>query len=205
MKLLSPLKPTEIPERITDEHYDYIAAISFEDRDTAWTGLLHGARLKPRRVILFDYNTVVEPREENERRRSANRKAFQKYFSRSDIEIIEGVNPYAISSLARTMQRVITDASGTSTLIDLTCMTRVHALATVGVVAQSLSVAVRRTIYCYATPASYGFEIGTRACWKDVLFVPVGRPRLLRREGNAHGLVLAGHDGERLSVNGNDR
>jgi hypothetical protein len=199
MTRLIPLSPSELGAEISNEPYDYAAALSFEDRDTAWAKALAGFSAKPRRVTLFDYDTRVEPAEETRESRAANLRVFETVFGADRIETIPKVNPFALSGLVRMMQALVSRAAGTRLLVDVTCMTRVHALASV-TVAQPQSAAPSRPVYCYATPASYGFEIGSHASWKDTLFMPIGKPRLLKREGHAHGLILAGHDGERLSV-----
>ena len=199
MRALLPLVQSSVAAAIRDKPYSYVAATSFEDRDTAWAAFLRDLPTKPRKVILFEYDTAVEPRDEDLRCRAANLGAFEQYFGRSCIHRVSKVNPFAFSALVRAMQPIISSITTQQILIDITCMTRVHALAAVSVM-QLVDARNYTCLYCYTAPASYGFEIGSHASWKDVLFIPIGKPRLFKREGHAQGLILAGHDGERLSV-----
>jgi len=78
-------------------------------------------------------------------------------------------------------------------------MTRVHLVAVAEAVRRRHE-SLDELYFCYATPRSYGFQKGLLLGWRDTLFVPINMRRSLRREGNARGVILAGHNNERLST-----
>ncbi|MCI0557635.1 MAG: hypothetical protein MN733_04010 [Nitrososphaera sp.] len=83
-------------------------------------------------------------------------------------------------------------------MIDISCMTRVHLI----VIAQLLArrqLDPENTVFAYVSPQSYNVEAGSVG-WRDTILVRISGEPSMRREGHARGLVLAGHDGERLGL-----
>lgn len=190
----------KIAEKLRHSDFDFLAAISFEERSTWGAKCLWKSKLLPRRVYLIDYDTVVEPEIEAQELRKGSRSKFEEYFSsQARIDSLGSVNAFAATKLAGLTSRIIQHTDDRPLVIDITCLTRVHLFGLVTALAK-MDHMVRDLYVCYSTPQSYGFEKGVMLGWQDVLFIPIGKMRLFKREGHARGLILAGHYGERLSV-----
>jgi len=84
-------------------------------------------------------------------------------------------------------------------LIDITCITRGHLISLAGALIEATR-PEQEIYFSYTAAESYSVEKEVSGGWRDVLLLPVGNPRSLRREGHARGVVLTGHDAERLSL-----
>lgn len=111
---------------------------------------------------------------------------------------INTVSPYSASALrehsseiARAKERII--------VFDITCLTRAHIIALASILVEQ-SRPEQDFYFSYTAAESYSIEKEMEGGWKEVLLLPVGNPTSLRRGGHARGIVLTGHDTERLSL-----
>jgi hypothetical protein len=154
--------------------------------------------VQPDKVFLVDYETTALPADRDRLLRKRCRAAFSKAFAPSRTQVFDRVNAFAVNSLEECTVRMLEQCAGLALVVDISCMTRVHLLAVVAALCTRFeSVDVR---FCYSVPASYGFRPEDRSGWRDVLFVPAGSRWMFKREGQSRGIILAGHDAERLSV-----
>ena len=198
-----PIEANSLIERISSKRFAFVAAISFEERSTAWAHFLWKQGLRPDEVILFDYNTKAVPENEDREMRNKCRKDFGVFLElkKPQESILDSVNAFAVNQLnylsANFLDRCQRDTD--IIIVDITCMTRVHLIG----LSSALRTRVGKTVqifFCYATPRSYGFQQGILLGWKDTLFVPIGKRRFFKREGYSRGIIFAGHYGERISV-----
>lgn len=186
--------------RLQRKKFFFCGTVSFEERSLSWCRALTEAGLLPREMLVFDYETVAVPEDEDRNVRGQQRTYFSGVLGESaPLPFSHARNAFALTGLEQQMRSLFKRASGGLVLIDISCMTRVHIFATI----RGLLRSERRgteVVFCYTSPRYYGFERGSRLCWKDVLFVPIGEPGRFEREGHARGLILVGHDGERLCV-----
>jgi hypothetical protein len=195
------IRTQELIDGLAKRSFAFMAAISFEERSITSANFLQKHALCPDEVLLFSYDTRVEPGEEDREMREKCIQGFRSLLAIGDTRqsIREHVNAFAFNRLYDLCSNFLAHTLSKPIVVDITCLTRVHLMAL-------SSALVNRTnkssgVYiCYTTPRSYGFQSNTVLSWKDVLFVPIGKRRFPRREGHACGVIFPGHYGERLSV-----
>jgi hypothetical protein len=199
--MLVSVSRQELLSHIRHHGFSFIGVVSFEERSTAWAKYLNENQALPTQSYLFDYATTAEPEEVDISRRSECRDSFAKNLSTSDftLEFIETPNAFAMNRIQADIRRVFDESAGKPLLVDISCMTRVHLLAMVTAV-RKLHSRPSEVYFCYSIPETYGPKTSNRFGWKDVLFLPIGVRRLFHREGLGRGIILAGYDGERLSI-----
>lgn len=183
------------------QSFDFLAAVSFEERSTAWAQALSYCGLRPMHTILFDYNTLVDPEADDRELRKKCRDIFNAMFflDNNNLSVCGPINAFAVNQLTQLTTRLITDCTSNYLLVDISCMTRVHLVALSNAL-RSVNRKPGSVLLCYTTPQSYSFQKEVLHGWKDTLFVPIGELRSFRREGHARGVAFPGHYGERLGV-----
>lgn len=177
-----------------------VSAVSFERRGTATSKRLKESGIVPTEHYVFDYDTVAVPRDEDEAIRQLQREYYETCFRGSCRMTFLRKNPaFSFSRLVLQMTEILAASKSAAIYIDISCLTRVHLLAIVTAVTR-VPIDTDQMRFAYTPPMSYAFEGGSQFGWRDVLHVPIGRPRQLTREGHALGVVLTGHEGERLAV-----
>jgi|GEM_PF-1404558 len=199
--MLVAISRDRLLENISGKPYCLVAVVSFEQRGPAWASFLSSNEALPEKAFIFDYETIAEPEDEDAELRARCRSTFTRTLDRrhKTTHFLSGINAFAANSLAEQIGQLIKECNGLPVLIDISCMTRVHLLAIVaGLRARPTPEA--ELYFCYTAPEAYGFQRADRVAWRDVLFIPAGKRRMFKREGFSRGIILAGHDGERLSV-----
>ncbi len=185
-------------EHIETGAFAFVAAASSEERSTAWAAALGAADKAPRLALLADYSSTMGRPPDDVDRLDRNVADIAKMLGVTP-EVQRELNPYSFAQCFASLERALERAGGLPLLVDYTSMSTIHIMALARLVAD-FGHAGPTILLCYSTPRFYEFGgIGTRG-WKDTLFVPVGSAAQLDREGLARGLILAGHDEERLSV-----
>lgn len=199
--MLVSISHDQLFKNISGKPYWLVAVVSFEERATAWASFLNSHEALPEKAFVFDYDTIAEPKDADTELRNQCRSVFTRTLNRQHktAHFLKGVNAFAANSLTEQISSLINESAGLPVLIDISCMTRVHLLAL------AAGLRTRQTpeaelYFCYAAPVAYGFQRANRIGWRDVLFIPAGKRRMFKREGFSRGIILAGYDGERLSV-----
>ncbi len=200
-----PVRPLEQPE--VAEPVVWVGAVSFEERCLGSLRMLAEMGITVCQSVVLDYPTHAEPRNVDITRRQGNRKVITELLdslSATEDRPLLAVHPYRPSSLRAALRRVdgYLDGCGerTTTIIDVTCLTKVHALACALWVARRDP--RRRVIIAYSQPAQYGTPARHQARvgkWADVVLAPIVLNPGVYAEG-ANGLVLLGHEGHRLTL-----
>jgi hypothetical protein len=199
--MLASVSRQDLLSHIRQQEFFFVGVVSFEERSTAWAKYLHENQALPSQSYLFDYATIAEPVDIDMNQRSKCRDIFMKSLSNCDSipSIIETPNAFAMNRMQEDVERVFSESAGKPLLVDISCMTRVHLLSMV-TATRKLHFRPSDIYFCYSIPESYGPKSSNRFGWKDVLFLPIGVRRLFHREGLGRGIILAGYDGERLSI-----
>jgi len=86
-------------------------------------------------------------------------------------------------------------------LLDITCLTKIHTMALAATLASSN---LRLSwIVAYSSPENYtGFDEmdAQRSSWKDIIIAPLPESAFLFNESSSRGVVLPGHEADRLVV-----
>lgn len=181
----------------------WVAAISFEERCVASAIRLCEAGRAPTRGLLLEYPTQVRPVEQDRIRRQRNRQQLDVLVSKGAFG--EGLDfvaadPYSYRAAQSVLSDALASAQGASVVLDVSCLTKIHAVALA-----DPSVFALNTTWelAYTLPETYGYLDSTRtggAGWRDVLFLPIGASAGLTNESDSRGVILAGHEGDRLIV-----
>jgi hypothetical protein len=114
-------------------------------------------------------------------------------------ETIE-VHPHAFSALRDLVIEIIEHETPSSVIIDITCLTRIHVLAIAAVMADREI--PTKCVGAYTIPENYGSFTRSRIRqgWKDILIAPLADTAVSLHEDNSRGIILLGHDTNRLIV-----
>lgn len=185
--------------RLHSTAFKFVGVVSFERRSTAWLSHVRSTGAVPSDALIFDYDTVAEPEEEDRLLRSNCRTEFSQLLLGTSTQFLSNSNAFAFNTLRISMLRELSDSRQKTIVFDITCMTRVHLFATVSV-ALKLRDAGCQVSFVYTAATGYGFLRQDLQGWRDVLFVSASDARLPDVEPRRFGVISVGHDGERLSV-----
>jgi hypothetical protein len=107
--------------------------------------------------------------------------------------------PYSSRSLWAALDE-LSLSSADRIQLDISCMTRMHAMAAGVYFARHVD--DMEWSIGYTTPASYGHldDSTSSGGWRDTLFIPLGRDASLKNQGMALGLLICGHEAARAAV-----
>jgi hypothetical protein len=196
--MLTSIKPDSVIMSMKRGDFGFLGVVSFEERATAWAQFMSANERQPVKAFLFDYDTVALPASRDNTMRNHCRDIFVESLKPTVVKINERINPFAMNPLTDMMYKVLDELANVPLVVDITCMTRVHLLALVAALYGRRG--QNDIIFCYTVPVGYGFGREDQFGWRDVLFIPAVRRWVFKREGQMRGVILAGHDAERLSV-----
>ena len=154
-------------------------------------------------AVLFDYATAVYPAAQDRDRRRRNRNLLEAACERADpavpLELVTP-EPYSYRAAQRAVQTQIAVLQPDQVILDVSCLTKIHVIA---LTHPAIFASSRHWELAYTMPETYGHletSKETGGGWKDVLVLPVGEPLEIANESEARGIVLAGHEGDRLII-----
>ena len=199
MSILQITDSEVMKKKLLSCDFSFITTISFEKRNRAIINELTEMNVSPKRALVFDYNTIAEPPDQDNDSREKNRQEIFGMLNKKSclVEHKSNFNAFAIMKSQKEIERFLLPSE--TLLIDITCMTRVNIFAIASLISKIKELEIELYII-YTSPRTYGFEHGKQLGWKDVIFIPIGRTLDFKREGHARGIILVGHDRERLSL-----
>ena len=200
MSILNSISLSDFIKNEEPNNLNLLTVISFEERSTAISDIIIKTNKIPRSLFLFDYDTKTVPIEEYQFLRNKNEQFFKSIFINTDITNYPKTNPFIFNDLLNKTISILNKCINKTLIIDFTCMTRIHIFAIINAL-NRIKRSPSSILFCYTAPKTYGnINKIKKIGWEDILFVPIGIPRITRREGHARGLILAGYNSERLSV-----
>ena len=180
----------------------WFGALSFEDRATASIAWLAQEGLNINRAILLNYKSNVQPGLYAESKRENNFAILKQYEERVFKNSIEqqNIEPYAFNDLRVIVRDCILPLKLDFAIFDVTCLTKIHALA-LAVALSEFDIPFRWAV-AYTRPENY-LNIGTTKAipgWSDVITAPLADEATLANEGRSIGLIILGHEADRLYV-----
>jgi len=176
----------------------WVGALSAESRCTASIMALTQQNLPIGKVHVLDYEAEIEP------------VSLATQLPNSQWEILRGiartssiggihrhpVSPYAFQDLQGFVENLLSTSGADVVVFDITCLTKIHLLA----LAATLSKFPREPAWCavYTKPESY--VIQRDPGWRDMIIAPLGETGLLLNETFSRGIIIPGHEGDRLAV-----
>lgn len=178
-----------------------IGAVSFEERCLAMLKLL--PKFEEVELHVLDYGRRATPDDWAGALRQKHYGLIEEGSSAASHVRLRRVHidPYSSEDL----RRHVVDSLGsiskdTKVIIDLSCVTRLQAVSFGAIMAEWHN---EKWQIQYAVPASYRFEQSSRGAptgWLGTLLVAVSGTPELQQEGESRGLVLVGHEADRLAV-----
>jgi len=180
----------------------WVGALSFEKRSIGTLAKLVEGGLVVTDAMLINYSTKAYPEEEDRKRREDNWVAFKNITAGIGISAPNpvSVEPYAFESIQVAVEDLIRSSSPDFIIFDITCLTKIHTMA----LAALLSCREDRPEWsvAYCSPENYGNLTSQDPGfgWKDVIIAPLDDTALLYNEGRSRGIIIIGHESDRLVV-----
>lgn len=173
----------------------WVGALSFEDRCTGSLTNAHTHDVRFSSCILLNYPTTVYPAKDDSEARQQNLSRIQGLYGKVELRQIEPYSFAAMQSLVTEILQIGFDFVA----FDITCMTKVHALA---VAAELAKHSPGQWVAAYSLPENYGTLESKRRWtgWRDVIVAPLADTATLMNEAHSRGLIIPGHEADRLIV-----
>ena len=180
----------------------WLGALSFEERCTGSFASLCRASVHFTEAIFLSYPTdVLPPREDAEARDTHWRalREFESFVTSNTIERVQ-LEAYSFAAMDQLLEQRILSKRVKTVVFDITCMTKVHALA----LAARLSTidSTIKWVVSYSLPENYGTLESRRrwSAWRDVIVAPLAETATLSNEAHSRGIIIPGHEADRLIV-----
>lgn len=181
----------------------WLGALSFEERCTGSLIDLKRHGLRVTEGVALSYATDVRPLTEAEKQRNSNWNVMRGEVAgvfEAGIEK-QGLPAYGFLQLQDLLEERVWKADFDLAIFDITCLTKVHSLA----LAASIARCRRRVpwIVSYTIPenySSFGHSLEESPGWKDIILAPLSETGLLFNESNGRGILIPGHEPDRLIV-----
>jgi hypothetical protein len=176
----------------------WIGAASFEERSLGSLRQLAKAGASLDEVLIMLYETETDPLAEGEVRRRQHLKEMKRLALLLNAQRIRTValSAYSYGAAERFFAEALLEDG---CALDVSCLTKVHSLAA----AASLAAArIPRVFVAYSVPQNYpGVRPRHRLDgWSDIIVAPLARTSRLFNENSGRGMVLLGHESDRLIV-----
>lgn len=155
----------------------------------------------PTEFILVDYRGGATSQTTAEERRNKNFELFLKKIKDAGHTrpAVQAIDPYSFSALNQFVQTLVRDHRESDIIIDLTCMTKVHAMALGASIAALSPDDRRRFVMSYVIPDAYGIlPKGEVAGWQRVIIAPLVQGAVLENERDSRAILLPGFEADRL-------
>jgi hypothetical protein len=195
---------TTFPEalRARSEPSLWLGALSFEERCTSSFLSLAANSYKVTDAMLLTYATEVHPSIESAERQNrylATMRTAQYEVSAHGL-LETNVDPYSFHQFQTTVASRIQESRAKTLVIDITCLTKIHTLALAALLTDSND--DLNWVAVYSTPENYGNlgESTKSPGWRDIIIAPLAETAMLLNEARGRGVVIPGHEADRLVV-----
>lgn len=181
----------------------WLGTLSFEERCYGSLILFAKYNLRLNSGLIVDYQTNIRPLIDAKRKREFNWNRLEHIGEKVFVEGIvrEKLAAHTFQALENLLEKIFHNSSIDSIVIDISCFTKIHALTIASVMAR-LKNSVRWFI-AYTTPENYGFVSDIKhnlPAWKDIIIAPLAETALLFNEASGRGIIVPGHEADRLIV-----
>jgi hypothetical protein len=176
----------------------WVGAVSFEDRCTRSLKVLHQASVKLSHVCALNYKTTAYPADQDREKRKGNLSDLRSLARAAKAAWKPlSVEEYSYYSVRDVLGRFLFQAeSGSTIVIDITCLTKIHTIA----IAALLPLIKSDVVIAYTSPDNYPHPGERKLAWKDIIIGPIGGTGSLRNEQYSRGIILTGLESARLIV-----
>jgi hypothetical protein len=180
----------------------WLGALSFEERCVGSLVAIQNSGLHIDQGIAFNYDTQVFPLVEDKHKRATN---WQRLTDHAATLVSGGVQQFEIASYSFHELQMCVDmlneqADLDFVIFDITCFSKIHTLA--------LAAALAQGVYrfgwaiAYTVPENYSnLDQSVKSIgWKDIIVAPLAETASLFNEAHSRGVIMPGHDSDRLIV-----
>jgi hypothetical protein len=179
----------------------WFGALSFEERCSGSLASIERNDLRVDKMIALEYSIDPHPMTEGRERIRKNKDILQDFNDRLCAEELEfkRIDSYSFQGLQEIVETAV-ESPDDFIIFDITCMTKIHALALAATLAQIGSSC--KWAIAYSTPENYGNLGGlTKGFgWQDIIIAPLAETASLYNEANGRGIIITGHEADRLIV-----
>jgi hypothetical protein len=194
--------PQWLKDELAGRSVVWVGALSFEPRCVGSLRRLTDGGVAVDQALLVGYPTSVSPRRVDRERRRAHRGVLEELAEKGGIGTIQDapVRAHAFVDIDEVLARVLDAADNPFLVVDVSCMTKIHAMATAVFLARRGD-GVSWTV-AYSTPQNYGDldAVSRSHGWRDVVVGPIADHAFLRNEQFSRGIALLGHESDRFVV-----
>jgi hypothetical protein len=177
----------------------WLGAASFEERCIGAMAALSANQITLSQGFVLDYSTNLGRDPDADRRRQLHQSLLGTLGARVVLGSLlrHPVDAYSFGDFAAFVRGVLTRAPATLAVIDITCLTKIHALALATELAYLPS--DRKWLLAYTLPENYGGPDSEKVeGWRDVIIAPLAQSARLSNEEYSRGIILLGHEADRL-------
>lgn len=185
------------------KHILWVGALSFEERCKASIIELAKHNIKLKEGIFLDYRTKIYPPTEAEEQRNLIWDELQILGEEVFLDGIrkEDISPYLFQSFENFLENKIENSSISALIIDITCLTKIHAIAAASILARVKM--PNKWGFTYSIPENYGTLDSSGKelpAWRDIIIAPLAETGLLFYEESGRGIIIPGHEADRLII-----
>ena len=179
----------------------WVGALSFEDRCMGSLSRLSESNLSMTEGIALNYSTEAYPLSLDREQRNRNWTALQSYNDLIFETNVRQINiaSYSFKELQSFVEKNIVEKEIDFVIFDITCLSKLHTLA----LAAELSQVSFKWVVAYTLPENYGnLEKSKKISmgWRDIIIAPLAETAHLFNESHSRGIILPGHETDRLIV-----
>jgi hypothetical protein len=179
----------------------WIGALSFEERCTASLLEMQKNNFKLELGILLDFDTDVYPIKEYHFKKGLyeqNILTISNHLFKQGI-VKKDIHAYSFLIFQLFIEEIFESREYDLIIVDITCITKLQTLAFAAAIS---NIKHSNFIIVYTIPENYGNIESIRKVsgWKDILIAPLKETAMLFNEINSRGIIVAGHESDRLIV-----
>ncbi len=180
----------------------WIGALSFEERCIGTLIQLRNMGVRLTDGILIEYDTGIVPQPEGEIKRALNKSRLMELAGGlfQNALRVEKLSPYAFDEVRRLFETVCNAQPYDVMILDVSCLTKIHTMAIGAFLALETD---RGAIVAYVIPENYGFldeRLEGPTAWSDIIIAPLAEGASLFYETDGRGIIIPGHEAQRLVV-----
>lgn len=179
----------------------WIGALSFEERCVNSIEMLSREEFSLDRTILLDYPTQAVPELQDLELRKVHLARMMEASAKVNKTPIERKNvvSHSFQEFYSLLDFTVQEDRSSLYILDATCLSKVHTLALAAVLNEKKGA---DWIVAYSVPENYqsvADEIANIG-WKDIIVAPLAETAYLFNEISSRGIILPGHDVDRLII-----
>lgn len=198
--VISKIPPETISGQIQRSHNSvWLGAMSGEDRCSASVSSFAQFKLQFTYGFLIDYEAELEQPPDAKQAVSRQRDLLTNMghsLFRQQIRT-RPISPYSFQDFEVLLENILKEYSPDFMLFDITCFTKIHLLALAAALSRNISLSAWAAVY--TKPEAY-LALEHAPGWRDIIIASLGDTGILLNEAFSRGIILPGHEGDRLVV-----